>query len=85
MEPNGRAYTEEYFWIDVVLENPLNVEVTLTNLTVNVKTDTEKVPEGADECDDVLEVEKIDEVYLSAREKRTVRHFASSPARSFCR
>ncbi|KZW02555.1 hypothetical protein EXIGLDRAFT_415091 [Exidia glandulosa HHB12029] len=55
---------DENFWIDVALQNPLTVEVFLTNVTVIVEQHTEdgKPPT----------VEVIDEIRLAPRENRTV-------------
>lgn len=60
----------ECFWIDIDLHNPLNVAVTLTDLTLVVENDLCK---AGLKCD--IEVEVIDEVYLNAKERRTVSEF----------
>lgn len=59
---------KDYFWVDVTLKNPLNVAVTLTGLTLSYES--EKVSLGEQ---DRVEIEVIDEVYLNAKELRTVR------------
>lgn len=63
----------EHFWVDLVLENPLDVAVTLANLSVTLG--------GSSPDDDVsafMDIETIEEVYLNAREKRTVCAFFDS-------
>lgn len=56
------------FWVDVVLRNPLNVEVTISGLTVVVQD--AKAPEQS--TSDFIEVEVLDDLVLGARESRTV-------------
>ena len=57
----------EQLWIDVALRNPLNVPVTLTGLTLVVESS------NAEGSSSDLEVEVIEEIYLNAKELRTVR------------
>ncbi len=58
--------------MDLVVRNPLEVEVSLSSLTVVVRdasaTDAETVPES-------VEVEVIDDVVLGPRDTRTVNIF----------
>lgn len=56
----------ETFWFDVQLRNPLNADVTLSNLTVVV----EDAQEGG--IGDEADVEAIEELVLEALETRTV-------------
>ena len=55
--------------MDLVLKNPLDVEVTLSGLTVSVR---EKSAEDATETPDFVEVEVVDDVVLGPRDTRTV-------------
>ena len=57
----------EQLWVDIALRNPLNVPVTLTGLTLVVDNGNS---EGSSND---LEVEVIEEIYLNAKELRTVR------------
>lgn len=54
----------------MVFYNPLNVEVTISNLTVVVK---EAKHEDAETPVDFAEAEVVDEISLNAHETRTVR------------
>jgi trafficking protein particle complex subunit 8 len=57
----------ERFWVDVVLRNPLDAEVNLSNVTLVIKEDGSLASgESA-----VVDVEVVD-IVLSARETRTV-------------
>lgn len=60
----------ESFWVDMVFYNPLNVEVTISNLTVVVK---EAKHEDVETPVDFAEAEIVDEISLNAHETRTVR------------
>lgn len=59
----------ESFWVDLVLCNPLDVEVNLSNLTVAVE---ESEPDGSSSSKGGIEVEVAEEVILGPRESRTV-------------
>src|ERR1700721_1444599 len=62
----------EQFWLDLVLRNPLDAEVNLSNLTIAVKC------KGVDESSSArtyVDVELIDDIVLGYRETRTVRWF----------
>ncbi|KAF8530987.1 ER-golgi trafficking TRAPP I complex 85 kDa subunit-domain-containing protein [Gautieria morchelliformis] len=63
LEKGGKAVVGERFWVDVMLKNPLDVEVNLANMTVNV--------EGTDAIDDI-EIEIIDNILLHPKECRVV-------------
>lgn len=59
----------ESFWVDVALQNPLDTEVTLTNLALVVEAkdkDTSWIHK-------YVTVECVDEIVLGAKEHRTVR------------
>ena len=57
----------EIFWVDLVVKNPLDVEVALSALTIRVRDGT-----SPDAVPDFVEVERIDDVILGARDTRTV-------------
>ncbi|KDQ63410.1 hypothetical protein JAAARDRAFT_169218 [Jaapia argillacea MUCL 33604] len=59
----------EVFWVDLVLENPLDVELTLTNLTITVH---DAKSSNTDSSSDFVEVEVLDEIVLNPRESRTI-------------
>lgn len=59
----------ETFWVDIALRNPLDVEVTLSGLTVSVR---ELLAKEADSNPDFVEVEVIDDIILGAKDTRTV-------------
>jgi trafficking protein particle complex subunit 8 len=56
----------ELFWVDLVLENPLDTEVNLSNITLIVQAS------HSDATDDSVEVEIIKEVILEAKETSSV-------------
>ncbi|KLO17070.1 hypothetical protein SCHPADRAFT_959188 [Schizopora paradoxa] len=62
LEAANYAFVEDLFWIDVVLSNPLAVDVTLTNVTFEVESAA-----GSPE----VEIQAIDEITLFARDTRT--------------
>lgn len=66
LDSGGYACVGETFWFDVQLRNPLNADVTLSNLTVVV----EDAQEGG--IGDEADVEAIEELVLEALETRTV-------------
>ncbi|KAH9858208.1 ER-golgi trafficking TRAPP I complex 85 kDa subunit-domain-containing protein [Lenzites betulinus] len=66
---SGKAAVNENFWVDVALRNPLDVEVTLTRLTVSVREVSAK---DADAAPDFVEVEVVDDVVLGPKDTRTI-------------
>lgn len=60
----------ETFWVDLVLRNPLDAEVNLTNFTITVRDALSDDPESSKAF---VEIEVIDEIVLGSRETRTVR------------
>jgi trafficking protein particle complex subunit 8 len=64
-----RCIISEKFWVDLVLRNPLDSEVNLSNLTVVVEVSQAAY---ADPPDTFVELEIISDVILGARETRTV-------------
>ncbi|KAI6162059.1 ER-golgi trafficking TRAPP I complex 85 kDa subunit-domain-containing protein [Pisolithus thermaeus] len=68
LEKSGKAVIGDSFWVEVVLYNPLDADVTLANLTLIVEA------QGHD-CDWLsrnVQVERIDEITLHAKENRSV-------------
>ncbi|PSS37571.1 hypothetical protein PHLCEN_2v587 [Hermanssonia centrifuga] len=59
----------EAFWIDLVLRNPFNVEVTMTNLTALIKDTGCEDPQSSY---DYIETEVVDELTLNSKETRTM-------------
>lgn len=59
----------ETFWVDVALRNPLDVEVTLSALTVSIREASAK---DADTNPDFVEVEIVDDIVLGAKDTRMV-------------
>ncbi|KIP12403.1 hypothetical protein PHLGIDRAFT_27246 [Phlebiopsis gigantea 11061_1 CR5-6] len=68
LQSGGKAAVGDTFWIDLVMRNPLNVEVTISGLTAVVKD--AKAPESP--SPGFVEVEVIDDLTLGARETRTI-------------
>lgn len=66
---------EETFWVDLVVRNPLEVEVSLSSLTVTVR-DASLTDD--DTPQEFIEVEIIEEITLGARDTRTVSVDAAS-------
>ncbi|KAI8981263.1 ER-golgi trafficking TRAPP I complex 85 kDa subunit-domain-containing protein [Trametes punicea] len=66
---SGKAVVNETFWVDVVLRNPLDVEVILSGLTVSVRLASDK---DAETNPDFVEVEVLDDVALGAMDTRTI-------------
>ncbi|KAI0721227.1 ER-golgi trafficking TRAPP I complex 85 kDa subunit-domain-containing protein [Cerioporus squamosus] len=66
---SGKAAVDETFWVDLVVRNPLEVEVSLSSLTVVLREASGKDAETAPEF---VEVEVIDDVVLGPRDTRTV-------------
>ncbi|KAI0361180.1 hypothetical protein OH77DRAFT_1417397 [Trametes cingulata] len=66
---SGKAAVNETFWVDLVLRNPLDAEVTLSGLTVAVR---DASANDAEMNPDFVEVEVIDDVVLGAKDTRTI-------------
>lgn len=60
----------ETFWVDLAIRNPLDVDVTLSSLTILVREAL--VNEEAGDHPDFVEVEVVDDIQLGAKESRTV-------------
>ncbi|CCM05178.1 uncharacterized protein FIBRA_07387 [Fibroporia radiculosa] len=69
LERNCRAAVDEHFWVDIAMQNPLDVEVSLSELSVIVK---EAVADETKDVKDIVDVEIVDEILLGAREMRTI-------------
>ncbi|KAF9076140.1 ER-golgi trafficking TRAPP I complex 85 kDa subunit-domain-containing protein [Rhodocollybia butyracea] len=65
----SKAYVNEPFWIDLALKNPLDVDVTLTDLTVTVQESNENDPSSSKSF---LDVEIVKSVSIGPRETRTI-------------
>jgi len=61
----------ETFWIDLVVRNPLDAELSLANLTLVVRHVDGSRPES--ESDPLVDVDIIEDVVLAPQETRTVR------------
>ncbi|KAI0778588.1 ER-golgi trafficking TRAPP I complex 85 kDa subunit-domain-containing protein [Trametes elegans] len=66
---SGKAAVNETFWVDLVLRNPLDVEVVLSGLTVSLRDSSAK---DADANPDGVEVEVIEDVALGPKDTRTI-------------
>jgi trafficking protein particle complex subunit 8 len=58
----------EQFWVDLCLQNPLNTDVSLNEVTLII----EEVGKNEVSLETYLEIETIDEVAMSPGEKRVV-------------
>lgn len=67
----------ETFWVDLVLKNPLDVEVSLSALTITLR---ESSSTGEDTTQDFVQAEVVDDVVLGPKDTRTVRFKAWSPS-----
>ncbi|TCD62768.1 hypothetical protein EIP91_006412 [Steccherinum ochraceum] len=65
----GRAAVDETFWVDLAIRNPLEVDVTLSALTILLRDASS--PETSDRLD-FVEVEVVDDIQLGSREARTI-------------
>ncbi|KAJ6519689.1 ER-golgi trafficking TRAPP I complex 85 kDa subunit-domain-containing protein [Mycena sanguinolenta] len=65
----GKVVVDETFLVELVLRNPLDTEVNLSNVTVVVK---DSQSEDASASKSSLDVEVLEEVTLAPRESRTV-------------
>ncbi|KAF8445809.1 ER-golgi trafficking TRAPP I complex 85 kDa subunit-domain-containing protein [Boletus edulis BED1] len=68
LEKSGRAAVGESFWVDIALHNPLDTEVTLTNLTLVV----EARDKDTSWINKYVTVECVEEVVVRAKENRTL-------------
>ncbi|KAH8982598.1 ER-golgi trafficking TRAPP I complex 85 kDa subunit-domain-containing protein [Lactarius akahatsu] len=64
----GKASVNESFWVDLVVHNPFDSEVNLSDLTVVVAGP----PDSLDWTPDLVDVEVLDEIVLDPRETRTI-------------
>ncbi|KAI0036617.1 ER-golgi trafficking TRAPP I complex 85 kDa subunit-domain-containing protein [Vararia minispora EC-137] len=65
----GKAAVNEIFWVDLVLHNPLNVEINLSNLTLIVRDATD--PRATTSVESV-DVEVMADLALGAKETCTI-------------
>ncbi|KAG6878643.1 hypothetical protein C0993_001166 [Termitomyces sp. T159_Od127] len=67
---SGKASVNEIFWVDLVLRNPLNTEVNLSNLTVIVEgSNVQDTSASTISC---VEVQVISDIVLGAKESQDV-------------
>ncbi|PPQ67072.1 hypothetical protein CVT25_005673 [Psilocybe cyanescens] len=64
----GKVSTNELFWVDLIMHNPLDAEINLSNVTLVVEATTV----ASEPAEDFVEVEIIKEVILSAKGTITV-------------
>ncbi|KAF8273905.1 ER-golgi trafficking TRAPP I complex 85 kDa subunit-domain-containing protein [Lactarius quietus] len=64
----GKASANEAFWVDLVVHNPFNSEVNLSDLTVVVAGPAD----SPDWTPDLVDVEVLDDIVLDPRETRTI-------------
>ncbi|KAG5647603.1 hypothetical protein DXG03_008956 [Asterophora parasitica] len=69
LSSSGKASVDETFWVDIVLRNPLDTEVNLSNLTVAVHELNAQDPSSSTSF---VEVETIEDIALGPEESRTV-------------
>jgi trafficking protein particle complex subunit 8 len=69
-ECSVEVWITETFWIDLVLRNPLDAEVNLSNVTVILQ---ESNARDSSSTNGFVDVELVDNVVLAPRESRTVR------------
>ncbi|KAK7064334.1 ER-golgi trafficking TRAPP I complex 85 kDa subunit-domain-containing protein [Favolaschia claudopus] len=65
----GKVVVDEMFFVDILIRNPLDAEVNLTNVTIIVE---ESDSEDASTSKSSLDIEVIEELTLAPRESRTV-------------
>ncbi|KZT72776.1 hypothetical protein DAEQUDRAFT_749133 [Daedalea quercina L-15889] len=69
LERSSKAAVDEYFWVDLGIRNPLDVEVNLSGLSVIVR---EASSSDHSTTPDFVEVEVVDGITLGPREYRTI-------------
>ncbi|RPD64974.1 hypothetical protein L227DRAFT_571426 [Lentinus tigrinus ALCF2SS1-6] len=69
LNKSGKAAVDETFWVDLVVRNPLEVEVSLSTLTVVAQ---EASADNAGTASEAVEVEVIDDVVLGPKDTRTI-------------
>ncbi|KAF8640579.1 hypothetical protein AX17_000241 [Amanita inopinata Kibby_2008] len=67
LQRSGSTYVGETFWIDLVVQNPLFVEVNLSRFTVVIQEENDSSTAEA-----LVEIQVIDQIFLEAKEKRTI-------------
>ncbi|KIY45752.1 hypothetical protein FISHEDRAFT_66805 [Fistulina hepatica ATCC 64428] len=65
----SQGHKEQTFWIDLVLRNPLNTDVTLSNVTVRVR---ESNSDDASSSKAIVEVGIIDQIILGPKDSCTI-------------
>ncbi|KAK2461653.1 hypothetical protein APHAL10511_006116 [Amanita phalloides] len=67
LEKSGKAMIGETFWVDLVVQNPLDADIQLSNFTVSVEEET-----GTLSSEPLAKVDIIDDMILAAKEKKKV-------------
>ncbi|KAG8910809.1 hypothetical protein FRC00_007502 [Tulasnella sp. 408] len=70
LEKSGSGEVGEKLWVDIVVKNPLDTELTLSDATILVKEIGQS--EGGDEIPEGVEIEVVPEISLGSKERRTV-------------
>ncbi|KDR85341.1 hypothetical protein GALMADRAFT_234163 [Galerina marginata CBS 339.88] len=63
--PGGKVSTNELFWVDLIMQNPLDAEISLSNVTLMVQGPDSS---NSSPVEDFIEVEVIKEVTLGPKE-----------------
>ncbi|KAM5531871.1 hypothetical protein V8D89_014425 [Ganoderma adspersum] len=66
---SGKAAVDETFWVDLVLKNPLDVEVSLSGLTITLR---ESSSTSEDTTREFVQAEVVDDVVLGPKDTRTI-------------
>ncbi|KZT05978.1 uncharacterized protein LAESUDRAFT_726547 [Laetiporus sulphureus 93-53] len=69
LERSRKAAVNEDFWVDLVMTNPLDVDINISGLSITVREASSDNPESAKE---LVEVEVIDGITLGGKETRTI-------------
>lgn len=70
LEKSGSGEVGEKLWVDIVVKNPLDTELTLSDATILVKEIGQS--EGGDAIPEGVEIEVVPEISLGSKERRTV-------------
>ncbi|KAG8904219.1 hypothetical protein FRB99_002083, partial [Tulasnella sp. 403] len=73
LEKSGSGEVGERFWVDIVVRNPLDCELTLGDVTLQVREDGKD--DGLPDC---VEIEVVPEVTLGPKEQRTLSLYMSA-------
>ncbi|KAG8949630.1 hypothetical protein FRC04_008376 [Tulasnella sp. 424] len=76
LEKSGSGEVGEKLWVDIVVKNPLETELTLSDATILVRDIGQN--EGGDGIPEGVEIEVVPEIQLGPKERRTVSFFICS-------